>query len=218
MNLTDFPITLILLASTILVSVICFRNQRLFDLLKFNAYHIYHSREIWRFVTNIFVHVDIMHLAFNMYALFLFGDVVEMYLKVTYADKPGLYVLFYLLLYLGAGVVSSIYSFEKHKNDLWYNAVGASGSVSALVFAFIAIAPTAKLGLIILPGVHIPGFILGFLYLGYSWYMSRRKSDNIGHDAHFFGALFGFVFMFIIQPPLFRSFIHEISTYFSGIF
>lgn len=212
----SLSVTNIIIMITVLVSLAAFANQRLFDRFKFNAYMIFHSREAWRFLTSAFVHADFLHLVMNIYVLYMFGNPVEEFFRSHFADQ-GKGIIFYLLLYILGGVVSSIYSFEKHKHDLWYNAVGASGAVSAVVFALIAIAPTVNMGLIILPGVRIPGFILGFLYLLYSWYMGRRKMDNIGHDAHFFGALFGFVFVFLLDTSLFTEFIESIQYYFSEL-
>ncbi len=207
-----FTITHIIIALTTLLSVAGFSNNRVFDKLKFNPFMIQHNRQLWRFLTSAFIHVDVLHLAMNMYVLFIFGTAVEAYLQLFY-DYSFKGLLFYILLYVGGAVLSCLYSFEKHKDNLWYNAVGASGAVSAVVFAFIAIRPDQHLQLIFLPGINIPAFLLGALYLLYSWYMARSKKDNIGHDAHFFGALFGFLFMFILQPQLFPHFIETIIHY-----
>jgi len=207
-----FTITHIIISLTALVSVAGFSNNRVFDQLKFNAFMIRHNRQAWRFLTCALVHADILHLAMNMYVLFIFGTAVEAYLQLFY-DYSFKGPLFYILLYVGGAVLSGLYSFEKHKDNLWYNAVGASGAVSAVVFAYIAIRPDQHLQLIFLPGINIPAFLLGALYLLYSWFMARGKKDNIGHDAHFFGALFGFLFMFILQPKLFPLFIETIVHY-----
>ena len=207
-----FTITHIIIVLTALVSVAGFSNNRVFDQLKFNAFMIRHNRQAWRFLTGALVHADLLHLAMNMYVLYIFGSAVEVYFQLFY-DYSFKGPLFYILLYVGGAVLSCLYSFEKHKDDLWYNAVGASGAVSAVVFAFIAIRPDQHLQLIFLPGINIPAFLLGALYLLYSWFMARGKKDNIGHDAHFFGALFGFLFMFILQPKLFPLFIETIVHY-----
>jgi membrane associated rhomboid family serine protease len=213
----SLTITNIIIIVTVIVSLAGFANQQVSDRLKFNAYMIFHSREAWRFLTSAFVHVDFLHLVMNMYVLYMFGNSVE-YFFLNHFSSPGKGILFYLILYLLGAVVSGLYSFEKHKHDLWYNAVGASGAVSAVVFASIAIAPMKEMGIIFVPGVWIPGFILGFLYLLYSWYMGRRKLDNIGHDAHFFGALFGFVYIFLLDRTLFTNFIESIRYYLTNLF
>lgn len=205
-------ITHIIIALTVLVSFAGFSNNRVFERLKFNPFMIHHNRQAWRFITSALVHANILHLAMNMYVLFIFGSAVEVYLQLFY-DYSFKGTLFYILLYMGGAVLSCLYSFEKHKDDLWYNAVGASGAVSAIVFAFIAIRPDQHLQLIFLPRINIPAFLLGILYMFYSWLMARSKKDNIGHDAHFFGALFGFLFIFILQPKLLPHFIKTIIHY-----
>ncbi|MCX7744048.1 MAG: rhomboid family intramembrane serine protease [Flavobacteriales bacterium] len=205
-------LTLLIIIITAIVSVLAFSNIRIFDQLKFNAFMIRHNLQVWRFITGALVHADILHLAMNMYVLYIFGTAVENHFLLFYeASFKG--PLFYLLLYVGGAVLSCLYSFEKHKDDLWYNAVGASGAVSAVVFAFIAIRPDQHLQLIFLPGINIPAFLLGALYLIYSWLMAKNKSDNISHDTHFFGALFGFLYVFILQPELFPQFIKTIIHY-----
>jgi len=208
----SITITYIIIFVTVLISIAAFSSNHIFDQFKFNAFMIQHNRQLWRFFTSAFIHVDVLHLAMNMYVLYIFGMAVEAYLQLFY-DYSFKGWLFYILLYLGGGVLSCLYSFEKHKDDLWYNAVGASGAVSAVVFAFIAIRPDQHLQLIFLPGINIPAFLLGALYLLYSWWMAKNKKDHIGHDVHFFGALFGFLFMFIIQPKLFPQFIETIVQY-----
>lgn len=207
--------SVIFIMITIGVSIVAFSNRQVFDLLRFNAYLIHHNKQVWRFLSGALIHVDFIHLAVNMYVLYMFGPPVEMYLTQWF-DYSLNGPLFYLLLYIGGAILSCLYSFEKHKKNLWYNAVGASGAVSSVVFAFIAIRPDHSLFLLFLPGIPIPAFLLGILYLLYSWFMARNKRDNVGHDAHFFGAIFGFLFMFIIQPSLFTRFIHTVVSFITG--
>jgi membrane associated rhomboid family serine protease len=210
--LFSLTITHIIIVITAIISVIAFSNHQVFDKLKFNAFIIFHRKEVWRFFTSSLLHADFLHLFMNMYVLFMFGNAVEVYFAFYFPEQYK-HILFYGMLYIGGAVLSSLYSFEKHKHNLWYNAVGASGAVSAVVFAFIAMEPLQSLQLIFLPGINIPAFIMGFLYMGYSWYMSRKGTDNIGHDAHLFGAIFGFIFVFIIKPELFPRFISTIILY-----
>ena len=117
----------------------------------------------------------------------------------------------YLLLYIGGLAVSSFYSYAKHQGNSQYNALGASGAVSAVVFASIALFPMDRLGIIIIP-FYIPGVIFGALYLLYSNYMAKKKLDNIGHDAHFWGAVFGFVITFVFDLKRINTFISEITS------
>ena len=121
--------------------------------------------------------------------------------------------IFLHLLYIGGVVLSSTPSYAKYKSDQFYRAVGASGAVSAVVFASILIQPLSPIRFAFLP-IDIPAFIFGAMYLGYSAYMSRKGTDNIGHDAHFWGAVFGIVFTGILKPALFTGFIDQIGNFF----
>ena len=99
---------------------------------------------------------------------------------------------------------------EKNKNDVFYNAVGASGAVAAVVFSSIILYPTGKIFLFLIP-VPIPAPIFGVLYVGYEYYMAKRSNDNIGHDAHLWGALFGVIFTIALKPGLINIFLRQIS-------
>ena len=110
-------------------------------------------------------------------------------------------ILYYLLLYIGGTALSTVPSYGKYKDDYSYTAVGASGAVSAVVFASIVFDPLNKIYIFLIP-FGIPAIIFGILYLGYSWYMGKKNIDNIGHDAHFWGAVFGFVFTILLKPVL----------------
>jgi membrane associated rhomboid family serine protease len=105
--------------------------------------------------------------------------------------------------------MSSMYSYEKNKNNVYYNALGASGAVSAVVFASIILAPTQKLMLLILP-IPIPAYLFGALFLGVEYYLGKRGQSNIGHDAHFWGAVYGVIFTIILKPSLATDFIQQI--------
>lgn len=215
----QFSITNIIIIITVIVSLTGFYNREFFDRFKFNAYMIHSRKEAWRFVTAAFLHVDFLHLIMNMYVLYMFGNSRHDNNGVVYGVEAQFMGIFghglkgqvtYLALYLLATITSTIYSYERHKHDIWYNAVGASGAVAAIIFAHIAMNPTSSISLFY---IRFPAFIIGILYLVYSWYMGRRKIDNIGHDAHFFGALFGFAFIFITKPPLFMEFIRQVQIY-----
>ena len=182
-------------------------NHVLKNKLMFNAYMINHRKEWYRFFSNGLIHADWMHLAFNMYSLYIFGIAAEQGYSNLFENKG---VLFFILLYVGGLGMSSIYSYEKHKNDMYYNALGASGAVSAVVFAFIMLAPTAKSGFLFIP-VPIPAYLFGLIFLGIEYYLGKRGQSNIGHDAHFWGAIFGAVFTIILKPSLVSEFIEQIT-------
>lgn len=187
---------------TILISLLAEFNRPLKQRLLFNAYAIRHHGEWWRLFTGGFVHSDFnsgmgpAHLAFNMFALWTFGGPVEEFFQMLVHDsRTG--SLIYLAFYIVAIPMSSLYSYEKHKDDIWYNALGASGAVSAVMFNYLLQYPFQWF---IWP--PLPGIAIGAIYLGVSWYMARRGTDNIGHDAHFFGALFGLLVTLISAPHL----------------
>ena len=200
-------ITTIIIIITVLVSIISMDNHSLKNKLMFNAYQINHRKEWYRFFSSGLIHADWMHLAFNMLSLYMLGIAAERDYTIIFEEKG---ILFFILLYVGALAMSSIYSYEKHKNDIYYNALGASGAVSAVVFAFIIMEPTTRLSLMFLP-IPIPAYLFGLLFLGIEYYLGKRGSDNIGHDAHFWGAVFGAVFTIILKPSLATDFIQQIK-------
>jgi membrane associated rhomboid family serine protease len=203
-------LTIVIIIITSIVSLMAFSNTNTFNKLKFNAYIINNNREWFRFFTHALIHADWMHLIINMFVLYSFGSVVEEYFLFYFGSKA---ILYFLTLYIGSIVVSSIPSYEKNKNNAYYNAVGASGAVSAILFASILFYPTGKIMLILLP-VPIPSFVFGALYLIYSAYMAKKNLDNVGHDAHFYGAIFGFLLTILYKPKLFLLFIAQIMQYF----
>ncbi len=201
--------TYIIIGITVVVSIIAFNRQELFDKLKFNAYLVAGRKEWYRFLSYGLVHADYMHLFINMFVLYSFGEIVEAFYSHYFGNKA---ILFYLLLYVGGIAFSTLYDYGAHRKDSWYNAVGASGAVSAVVFASIILYPTGKIFLFFIP-IGIPAPIFGLLYLGYSFYMARKGTDNIGHNAHFFGALFGIIFTILLDTDILKIFF---SSLFGG--
>lgn len=194
-------ITYLLLAAIILVSVYAFSNETLKRRLMFNAYDVVHHRKWYRSFTHAFIHADWMHLFFNVYVLYVFGvgerlGGIEPELVRIYGPQGYMY---YGSLYLGGILFSTIWSLYKHKDNMHYNALGASGAISAVVFAYIIINPSAKLGIIFIPGVSIPAYLFGPGMILLEYYLAKRGRTNIGHDAHISGAIFGIVFMGILD-------------------
>jgi membrane associated rhomboid family serine protease len=204
-------VTYIIIGITVIISISAFTNRSLFDKLLFDPYRINHQRQYYRFFTHGLIHADWLHLAVNMFVFLSFGRMVEDVFSYFFGHAKGMY--FFALMYFGAIILSSLPSFGKHKDNAWYTAVGASGAVSAIVFSSIIISPLSGIRFIFIP-FNIPAFIFGFLYLIYSAYMAKKGTDNIGHDAHFWGALFGIAFTLIIKPALLSGFINQISTFF----
>ncbi|MGE5424032.1 MAG: rhomboid family intramembrane serine protease [Syntrophothermus sp.] len=196
-------ITYAIIGITTLVSIYCFNEPRFFDKLKFNAFDVKHSNQWHRFFTYGFVHAGWIHLLINMFVLYSFGAGLEDYFAQV---KPDQSFLMYFTLYLGSLIVSTVPSYYKHKNDVFYNSVGASGAVSAVLFAYILAMPWQKLMIFPIP-FPLPAPLFAVLFLVYESYMSKRGKDNVGHDAHISGAVFGLVFMLIIQPELAKQFL-----------
>ncbi len=186
-------ITLIIIIITGLISFTAFSNQKVIDDLVFYPPAITRHNQWYRFFTCGLIHADIVHLLFNMFSLYFFGDFVESKFSdpALFGDKGK---IFYILMYVLALFVCLIPTFFKHKNDYYYRSLGASGAVSAVIFAGILFDPLEPLGFFFLPPI-IPGYIFGPLYLILSSYMGRRSKDNINHSAHFWGALFGIAFV-----------------------
>jgi membrane associated rhomboid family serine protease len=203
-------VTIIIIAVTVIVSLLAFNNRDIFRRLAFNAYDIKHFKNSYRFVSYALIHADWIHLFINMMVLYSFGQIVEQYYEMLFGLKG---ILYFILLYVGGTALSTLPAYGKHKDDYSYTAVGASGAVSAVVFTYILFDPLGKLTLFPIP-IGIPSIIFGVLYLIYSAYMGKKNIDNVGHDAHFWGAIFGFVFTIILKPELIVRFFSILSNIF----
>jgi membrane associated rhomboid family serine protease len=207
-------ITYCLLAFTVVFSLIGFRDKAFFAKYMFNPWRINSNNKEWyTILTHAFLHADYMHLFFNMFTLYIFGLAIEQDLYPYFFHSNA--QLFYILLYVGGIIVSSVPAYEKHKNNPGYSAVGASGAIYAVLFSYILINPTAKLEMIFIP-VPIPAFILGVLYLVYEWYMSKRGRTNIGHDAHLWGGIFGIAFTILLHHDFIKMFYQQLLSYFTS--
>ena len=198
--------TIIILIITVIVSLIAFNNEQIYRRFLFNPYMVQKRNQYDRFITSGLIHGDWIHLFVNMFVFYSFGRVVEYAYQYHFDDK---YILNFLLLYIGSMVFADISSFYKHRNDPGYNSLGASGAVSAIVFASIVFAPLRKIYLFAI--VPLPGIVLGILYLVFSAYMARGGHGAINHEAHFYGAVFGFVFTILLKPTLFLLFLEKLG-------
>ncbi|MCB0697939.1 MAG: rhomboid family intramembrane serine protease [Chitinophagaceae bacterium] len=195
-------ITIIIIAITVLVSFSAFSNDELFNKLIFYPARMDNPSDYYRFITGGLIHADWIHLLFNMYVLYIFGRQVEGVYSV-FLGKPMLYAV----LYIFALVFSSLPSFAKHRHDYYYRALGASGAVAAVMFSYVYYSPWSVLYVWFIP---MPSILFAIAYLVYSAYASRRGGDNVGHDAHFYGAIFGFLFTLIFEPTHGQIFIQQI--------
>jgi len=199
-------ITLIIVIATAIFSYMGFTRSELVYKYILNAYQVVHRKEYYRIITHGFLHSDWMHLGFNMLALYSFGIQIESDFIYLFGQKEG--IINFLLLYFLGMIFSSIYSIAKNKDNHSYNALGASGAVSAIVFASILLHPTSEIAFFFIP---MPSILFGVIYLVLSAYMSKKGRDNIGHDAHFWGSVFGFIFPIVLKPELFQRFINIIQ-------
>ena len=177
----------------------------MFERFKFSPYTIKHRKEEWRFVSYGLIHAGWLHLLINMWVLYSFGSLVERVFKLNYGIKGMFY---YLLFYVGGILFSVLFDFGKYKDNVYYSAVGASGAVSAVVFSSILIYPVGSLYLFPIP-FTIPSWLFGVLYLVYMVYMQKKGRDNIGHSAHFWGAVFGMVLTVILIPHVLSNFMTQ---------
>ncbi len=176
----------------------------------FYPFAIRERGEWHRFITSGFIHADFMHLAINMFVLYSFGEAVEKYYLPPYFG--GYAKLVFAGIYMLGMIVSDIPSYFKHRHDATYRGLGASGAVAAVLFSCILFGPfTGEIGILFIP-IGLPPVIFGALYLLYSAFMGRRGGDNVNHDAHFYGAVFGFFFPVLLKPELFTLFIEQIKN------
>jgi membrane associated rhomboid family serine protease len=196
-----FSQTLIIIVVTALVSFSAFNNSKIYnDLIMYPP--AINKGQYYRLLTSGFLHADFMHLLFNMLTLWFFGKLLEE--QYFFAFGKFTYLIFYLL----AIVVSDIPSYIKHKANSNYASLGASGGVSAILFAFIILSPWSTIYLFFLP---VPAIVFGVVYLVYSQYMAKKGGDNINHDAHFWGAMFGIVGVIALDRQAIPRFIELIQ-------
>lgn len=201
----SITLTNLIVLITCVVSFLLMQNQKGKSLLIFHPVTIREQGQWYRFISSGLIHADFVHLAINMFVLWSFGTAIENFFYPSYLNINS--ALAFIGLYVGGIVVASIPSYIRYNKVNNYAALGASGGVSAVVFAVILFEPWDNLYLYGV--IAIPQIIAGALYLYYSWYMDKKASDNIGHMAHFTGALWGMVFTCILNPSLLSRFIEK---------
>ena len=181
---------LLLIAFNVLMSYKGFSNIGFFERYKFSISAL-NQKQYFRLVSSGFLHVDSAHLVFNMFALYMFGDYV--------IQNTGVYL--FVLIYMFSLLAGNFFTYINHKKEPSYSAVGASGAVSGIVYSSILLFPQMQLVLILFP-IPMPGYVFGILYLFYTLFGIKSRNDNIGHTAHFGGAIAGFAITIIIFPEL----------------
>lgn len=201
-------ITLILIAANVLLSIACFNDQNLMARMIMWPYGVKRYGQYYRFITSGFIHANWMHLLFNMFTLYFFGRVIETYFSI--AGLGG--IISYLVLYFAALIISDLPTYFKYRDNSNYHSLGASGAVSAVVFAAIVFNPWSSIFVFF---IKVSALIYAVLYIWYSIYMSKRGGDNINHDAHLYGALFGLGFTIALiaamNPGLFDLILEELE-------
>lgn len=206
-------ITLIIIIVTVIISLFAFRSRKTMDSLIFYPAAITEKNEYYRFISYGFIHADLMHLFFNMYAFYLFGEACENSFVNIFGNNGK---IFYLLLYFLSLIACVIPDFIKYKTNPGYRSLGASGAVSAVVFAYIIFRPLQGIGLLFIP-VFIPGFLFGIIFLIVSYLLGKKGGGRINHSAHIWGAIFGVIFLIILAQlfstyPLLQNFIDSVKN------
>jgi membrane associated rhomboid family serine protease len=210
-------ITLGIVIFTCLLSISAISNSKLMDDLIFYAPAIAQRKQYYRFLSHGFIHADYIHLAFNMIALYSFGQALEeqLFSHECVFGKKG--VLFYVLLYVGGLIVASIPDYLRHRNNYNFRSLGASGAVSGVIFAAIALLPQLPIRFFFIP-IDIPGYVFGLLYLVVSAYLDKKGGGNINHSAHFWGAAYGLIFTFVCgqifgNMNMIENFLRQIKSF-----
>ena len=192
-------LTIVIVAVTVLVSWRAFNDRALLERLILWPPAVERRRQYDRLLTHGFIHADWMHLLFNMITLWSFGSAVERVFS-EWITPVG-----FVLFYLSAIVIAILPTYIRHRQDANYRSLGASGGVSAVLFAFILFDPWSKLIIFPIP-VPIPAFLFAILYIGYSIWMDRRGGGNVNHSAHLWGAAYGVLFTLVLEPRVFAHF------------
>lgn len=209
MDFSDAPITTLLIAANAIFSFIGFSNHELVDKTIMWPYYIKRNNQYYRFITSGFLHADWMHLIFNMFTLYFFGRNIEVIFSIYGLGGN----ISYLLLYFGGMIIADLPSYFRHKDDYGYRALGASGAVSAIVFAAIVFNPWSSIYLY--GALRLSAALYAVLFVVYCVYMDKRGGDNINHNAHLWGALFGLAFTLVliavVRPELFDIIIEQLK-------
>ena len=208
MNFSSAPITFSLIAINVIISLIGISNTVFLEKAMMWPYRIKREKQYYRFITSGFIHADWVHLFFNMFSFFYFGGAIENY----FAEYGLGGNVSYILLYFAGMVIADLPSYVKNQDNYDYRALGASGAVSAVIFACILFNPW---GTILIYFIPMPFIVFGFVYLGYCIYMSKRNIGHVNHDAHLWGSLFGLIFtailIAVLQPEMFPGIIEKLT-------
>jgi membrane associated rhomboid family serine protease len=195
------PVASFFLLITLVTSLYAFyADNSLFEKLMLKPVRVFRRKEYYRLFTAGLLHGDFFHLLFNLLTFYFFAKYVESYYLGHWQ---------FAVVYVGSLLLSSLYAAWQHREDGSYNALGASGAVSGVLFSFILFNPNAMLGVMFI--IPMPAWLFAILYLAFSYYFARQGGGVIGHDAHLAGALAGLVLTFVLYPPIVLQTAHRIS-------
>lgn len=197
--LNETPVASIIFIFTLVTSIYAFNDQSIYGKFMLHPYTVSRGKKLYTYITSGLIHADWMHLIFNMFSYICFAFTLE---RMIGHWQFG-------LLYFISLILSDIPSVIKHKDHFWYNSLGASGAISAVLFSYILFDPWGRLYVM---GIPMPAIVFAVLYLAYSWWASKNAKDNIGHDAHFFGAITGVVFTIVLVPGSFTNFLQQLTS------
>ena len=198
-----FIVTYLLIGLTALISFYGFNKPSLIDRFSFNPYRIKHDKQYYRIITHAFFHADSMHLLFNMMSLYFVGRYMEAVLVYSYGIAIGEF--HFLVIYLGGAIVGTIRSYMKNADNYNYQSIGASGAVSATIFAFILWMPNIEF--LFFFAIPMKAFVFGFLYLAIEFVAMKRAQGRIAHDVHIISALYGVAYVLCINFDKGKEFI-----------
>ena len=194
------PVASVIFVITLAASLLAFYNEDIYSRWTLHPYSIYRGSRIYTIITSGLIHRDWGHLLFNMLSYYFFAFNLE---GIIGHWQFG-------VLYGCSLILSDLPTVQKHKNDIWYHSLGASGAISAVIFSFILFNPLTKFYLFFIP-IGIPAIIFGVLYLIYCWYSSKNSRDSINHDAHLFGAISGLAITIILFPHVISTFLGQLG-------
>ena len=199
------PVAALVLIFTVVTSIYAFNDNSIYGRFMLHPYSISRKHKLYTFITSGMIHADWMHLIFNMMTFFFFAFPLE---RMIGSWQFG-------MVYFVSLILSDVPTVFKHKNDMWYNSLGASGAVSGVLFSYILFQPFSSMMIFPIP-IPIWAIIFGPLYLLYCVYASKNARDHINHDAHFFGALTGLIVTALIVPGAIEHFLSEIMNKIGG--
>ena len=186
-------VTIVIIAANVVISLKGFDDRSFFERYKFNVGSIRRGEQI-RMFSSGFLHADTTHLFMNMFTLYFFADTVV----------NGLSNIYFTIIYIASLIFGNLLSLYFHKDEYWYSAIGASGAVTGILYSAILLRPDMSLYMFFVP-IPIPGYVFGIGYLLYSIYGMKNRIGNIGHDAHFGGAIGGYLITLILKPSLLET-------------